>query len=36
LSMNAIIANRPNKTFSKNPSLTVEQLILYCLNKIAS
>ncbi len=36
LSMNAIIANRHNKTFSKNPSLTVEQLILYCLNKIAS
>ncbi|MDA7558349.1 nucleoside phosphorylase [Flavobacteriaceae bacterium] len=36
LSLNAIIANRPNKIFSKNPSLTIELLIIYCLNKLAN
>lgn len=34
LSLNAIIANRPNGTFSKNPGQTVERLITYTLNKI--
>ncbi|WP_194767457.1 nucleoside phosphorylase [Tamlana sp. I1] len=34
LSLNAIIANRANGTFSKNPSATIEQLILYTLNKL--
>jgi uridine phosphorylase len=35
LSLNAIIANRPNGTFSKDPGLTVERLITYTLNKLA-
>ncbi|MBT8303174.1 MAG: nucleoside phosphorylase [Bacteroidia bacterium] len=35
LSLNAIIANRPNGTFSKNPKETVENLIEYTLSKIA-
>jgi len=35
LSLNAIIANRPNGTFSKDPGLTVERLIQYCLDKLA-
>jgi len=35
LSLNAIIANRPNGTFSKNPKKTVEKLIEYTLSKIA-
>jgi uridine phosphorylase len=34
LSMNAIIANRPNGTFSKNPKNTVEELIKYVLERI--
>jgi uridine phosphorylase len=34
LSLNAIIANRPNGTFSKDPGLTVERLITYTLNKL--
>lgn len=34
VSLNAIIANRANGTFSKNPSKTVEDLIIYTLNKI--
>lgn len=33
-SMNAIIANRANGTFSKNPSKTVDKLIQYTLNKL--
>ena len=34
VSMNAIIANRANGTFSKNPKKVVEDLIIYTLNKI--
>ncbi|MCF8273512.1 MAG: nucleoside phosphorylase [Flavobacteriaceae bacterium] len=34
LSLNAIIANRANGTFSKNPSLVVENLIKYTLERI--
>lgn len=34
LSLNAIIANRANGTFSKNPGQVVEDLIKYTLNKI--
>ncbi|MGV6828118.1 MAG: nucleoside phosphorylase [Flavobacteriales bacterium] len=34
LSLNAIIANRPNGTFSKTPKKLVEKLILYALNKL--
>ncbi len=34
ISLNAVIANRANGTFSKNPSKTVEDLISYTLNKI--
>ncbi|WP_034058481.1 nucleoside phosphorylase [Lacinutrix jangbogonensis] len=34
LSLNAIIANRPNGTFSKNPKKVVEDLILHALNKL--
>ena len=34
LSLNAIIANRPNGTFSKDPKQTVEDLILYTLERI--
>ncbi|SEB37840.1 uridine phosphorylase [Tenacibaculum sp. MAR_2009_124] len=33
-SMNAIIANRANGTFSKTPKKTVENLIIYTLNKL--
>lgn len=33
-SMNAIIANRANGTFSKNPYQVVEDLIVYTLNKL--
>lgn len=33
LSLNAVIANRPNGTFSKNPKGTVEELIAYTLEK---
>lgn len=33
-SMNAIIANRANGTFSKNPSKTIDELIQYTLNKL--
>lgn len=36
LSMNAIIANRANGTFSKDPYKTVEQLIEYTLNKLVN
>ncbi len=35
-SMNAIIANRANKTFSKSPYQTVERLVKYTLNRLAS
>jgi len=35
LSMNAIIANRRNSTFSKDPYKTVELLIEYTLNKLS-
>ncbi len=35
ISLNAIIANRSNGTFSKKPSKVIEDLILYTLNKIA-
>lgn len=34
-SLNAIIANRANGTFSTNPYETVENLIIYTLNKLA-
>jgi uridine phosphorylase len=34
ISLNAIIANRANGTFSKKPSKVIEDLILYTLNKI--
>ena len=34
LSLNAIIANRANGTFSENPSLVVENLIKYALGRI--
>lgn len=34
-SMNCIIANRANKTFSKDYNKAVEELILYTLNKLA-
>ncbi|GAA4270293.1 nucleoside phosphorylase [Hyunsoonleella aestuarii] len=34
VSLNAIIANRSNGTFSKNPSKVIENLILYTLKKI--
>ena len=34
LSLNAIIANRPNGTFSKNPKQTIENLIRYVLDKL--
>lgn len=33
-SMNAIISNRPNKTFSNNPYKPVEELIVYTLNRL--
>ena len=36
LSLNAIIANRPNGNFSKNPSLTIERLIQFALNKLTA
>jgi len=35
-SLNAIIANRPNGTFSKDPKGAVENLIKYTLNKLVS
>jgi len=35
-SLNAIIANRPNGTFSKDPKKAVEELIKYTLNKLVS
>lgn len=35
-SMNAIIANRANLTFSKNPYLAVENLIKYTLDKLSN
>ena len=35
LSMNAIIANRANGTFSQDPYKAVDKLILYTLNKLA-
>ena len=34
LSLNAIIANRPNGTFSKDPKKVIENLIQYTLNKL--
>lgn len=34
LSINAIIANRPNGTFSKNPAKTINQLITYTLDRL--
>ena len=36
VSMNAIIANRANRTFSENPYKVVDDLILYTLDKIVS
>ncbi|RNC86219.1 MAG: phosphorylase [Winogradskyella sp.] len=36
LSLNAIIANRANGTFSKQPKETVEQLIVYALERIVN
>jgi uridine phosphorylase len=35
LSMNAIIANRPNLSYSKDPDAAIEKLIQYTLNKLA-
>jgi uridine phosphorylase len=35
LSMNAIIANRANGTFSEDPYKAVDELIIYVLNKLA-
>lgn len=35
-SMNAILANRANGTFSENPYKVVEDLIVYTLNKLAN
>lgn len=35
ISLNAIIANRANGTFSENPTKTVDDLIVFTLNKIA-
>ncbi|WP_033958302.1 nucleoside phosphorylase [Psychroserpens jangbogonensis] len=34
LSLNAIIANRPNGNFSKDPNQTIEKLIVYALERI--
>ena len=36
LSLNAIIANRPNGNFSKDPKKTIEELILYALERIVN
>ncbi|GAA4296930.1 nucleoside phosphorylase [Aestuariibaculum suncheonense] len=36
VSLNAIIANRATGDFSKNPSITIENLITYTLNKISA
>ncbi|MFK7782385.1 nucleoside phosphorylase [Psychroserpens sp.] len=36
LSLSAIIANRPNGDFSENPKQTVENLILYALERIVN
>jgi uridine phosphorylase len=36
VSMNAIIANRANLTFSKDPYAAVENLIKYTLDKLTS
>jgi len=35
VSMNAILANRATGEFSKNPTITVDNLIQYCLEKIS-
>jgi uridine phosphorylase len=35
LSMNVIIANRPNLTYSKDPDAAIEKLIQYTLNKLS-
>ena len=35
ISLNAILANRATGEFSTNPSKTVDQLIVYCLEKIS-
>lgn len=36
VSMNAILANRANGVFSKNPDKTVAELIIYCLDSLTS
>jgi len=36
ISMNAILANRATGQFSKNPQETVQKLISYCLDVLAS
>ena len=36
LSLNAIIANRANGNFSNNPRATIEQLIVYALERIVN
>ncbi|MEL4308308.1 nucleoside phosphorylase [Joostella sp. CR20] len=36
VSMNCILANRPNKNFSKNPTSATEKLIQYTLEKISN
>ena len=35
VSLNAILANRATGDFSPNPSKTVEELIVHCLEKIS-
>ena len=34
VSMNAILANRATGEFSKNPNKLVDDLIVYCLDKL--
>lgn len=36
VSMNAVVANRATKEFSENPGETVENLIKYCLERLAN
>ncbi|MEM1336228.1 MAG: nucleoside phosphorylase [Bacteroidota bacterium] len=35
ISLNAILANRPSKSFSKHPAKTVDTLIRYCLERLS-
>ena len=36
VSMNAILANRANGVFSEQPDKVIEDLIIYCLEKIVA